>query len=140
MSRKGGADLGGMSDEGKKVTARRVRLELGIGDLAEAAKVSRDTLSDLESGSKDFRQATLGKVVRALDLLEEEAGLGELPTGAHRIGDPADDLVEFTVEGNFGVRAVVKGPIRDIDALQAAVSKLIEGMNGHGANGEAGTA
>lgn len=44
------------------------------------------------------------------------------------IGDPEDDLVEFTVVGNFGVRAVVKGPIRNLDALQASVSKLIAGM------------
>lgn len=51
-----------------------------------------------------------------------------LPEGARRIGAPEDDLVEFTVEGNFGVRAVVKGPIRDLDQLQAAVSKLISGM------------
>lgn len=50
------------------------------------------------------------------------------PEGARQIGDPGDDLVEFVVEGNFGVRAVVKGPVRDMDALQAAVSKLIAGM------------
>lgn len=51
-----------------------------------------------------------------------------LPEGARHLGDPSEDLVEFTVEGNFGVRAVVKGPVRDMDALQAAVSKLIAGM------------
>lgn len=51
-----------------------------------------------------------------------------LPVGARQLGDPEDDLVEFTVEGNFGVRAVVKGPVRDMDAMQAAVSKLISGM------------
>lgn len=51
-----------------------------------------------------------------------------LPEGARPIGDPSDDLVEFVIEGNFGVRAVVKGPLRDMDELQAAVSKLIVGM------------
>jgi hypothetical protein len=51
-----------------------------------------------------------------------------LPEGARQIGENGEDLVEFTVEGNFGVRAVVKGPVRDMDALQAAVSKLIAGM------------
>lgn len=54
--------------------------------------------------------------------------LPDLPPGARRIGDPGDDLVEFHVEGNFGIRAVVKGPIRDMDALQQAVSRLIAGM------------
>lgn len=44
------------------------------------------------------------------------------------IGEPSDELVEFRVSGSFGVQAVVRGPIRDIDALQAAVSKLIADM------------
>lgn len=51
-----------------------------------------------------------------------------LPEGARHLGNPDDDMVEFTVEGNFGVRAVVKGPVRDMDALQTAVSKLIGDM------------
>lgn len=51
-----------------------------------------------------------------------------LPEGTRHLGNPEDDLVEFAVEGNFGVRAVVKGPIRNMDALQEAVSKLIAGM------------
>lgn len=44
------------------------------------------------------------------------------------LGDPSEGLVAFEIFGNFGVRAVVKGPVRDLDALQAAVSKLIAGM------------
>ena len=51
-----------------------------------------------------------------------------LPAGVTPLGDPSDELVEFRVSGAFGVQAVVRGPIRDIDALQAAVSKLIAGM------------
>lgn len=54
---------------------------------------------------------------------------GEARLGASRpVEESLDDLVEFTIEGNFGVKAVVKGPIRDIDALQAAVSRLVAGM------------
>jgi hypothetical protein len=51
-----------------------------------------------------------------------------LPPGVQEIGEPDDGLVEFRVSGAFGVQAVVKGPIRDIDALQSAVSRLIAGM------------
>ncbi len=51
------------------------------------------------------------------------------PGANGRVGDPGDDLIEFTVKGNFGVSAIVKGPIRDIDQLQEAVSKLIAGMS-----------
>lgn len=51
-----------------------------------------------------------------------------LPAGVKPIGDPSEGLVEFRVSGAFGVQAVVRGPITDIDALQAAVSRLIAGM------------
>lgn len=63
--------------------------------------------------------------------------VGELPAGARRLGDPADDLVEFQIAGNFGVTAVVKGPVRDLDALQEAVSKLIAGMQADESNARA---
>lgn len=63
---------------------------------------------------------------------------GEPPTAlvpeVRPIGDPSDDLVEFTVEGRSGVRAVVKGPVRDMDAMQAAVSRLIAGMESDTSN------
>ena len=36
--------------------------------------------------------------------------------------------MEFTIEGNFGVRAVVKGPVKDMDELQRAVAKLVREM------------
>lgn len=113
-----------------QVKARRLRLGYNITDMATEAGISRDTLSDLEAGNKRPHPDTLTKVLTALDRLEREIGLdaGSLPPGARRIGDPADDLVEFTIEGNFGVRAVVKGPVRDLDALQDAVRKLIAGM------------
>jgi len=40
-----------------------------------------------------------------------------------------EDFVQFEITGNFGVRAIVKGPIRDIDALQAAALKLAAGLS-----------
>lgn len=113
-----------------QVTARRQRLGFTIAELAEEAGVDPDTLSGLEAGKRRPQTATLDKVLTALDRLEKEVGFDAppLPPGARRIGDPKDDLVEFTIEGNFGVRAVVKGPIRDLPALQEAVGKLIAGM------------
>jgi transcriptional regulator with XRE-family HTH domain len=103
---------------------------MNITELAQEAGISRDTLSDLEAGNKRPQTDTVDKVTAALDRIEREVGMDvpPLPEGARRIGNPADDLVEFTVEGNFGVRAVVKGPIRDLDELQRAVSRLIAGM------------
>jgi hypothetical protein len=42
--------------------------------------------------------------------------------------DIGEDYVEFTVEGNFGVRAVVRGPVRDMPELQKAVAELLRDM------------
>jgi hypothetical protein len=38
------------------------------------------------------------------------------------------DLVEFQVAGNFGVRVVVKGPVRDRRELEETVMRLIGRM------------
>lgn len=125
-----GEQSGPMRTDVGQVTARRTRLGYTIAELAGEAGVDPDTLSDLEAGKRRPQPRTLDKVLAALDRLEAEVGLdpASLPPGTRRIGEPKDDLVEFTVEGNFGVRAVVKGPIRDLDELQRAVSKLIAGM------------
>lgn len=127
MGRKDRADLPAMSNEGSQIRARRERLGMGIKDLAAEADVSRDTLSDLESGTKDFRQATLGKVQRALDRLEVEAGLDAPPASE---STPAG-LVRFTVKGVYGVEAlVVEGPVGDIAELEAAVDRIMRRVQG----------
>lgn len=124
-----GAKLSAVNDEsGAQVRARRKRLGMGIGELADRANVNRDTLSAWERGETDPHTSTAGKVGRALDELEHEMGI-DLPSVVGVVGDPEEGFVEFTVEGHFGVRAVVKGPIRDIDKLQEAVSRLIAGMD-----------
>lgn len=130
MGRKNRADLPDMSNEGSQVRARRERLGMGIRDLAKEAGVSRDTLSDMESGTKDFRQATLGKVLRALDRIEEEVGFDS---------PPADDaesepkIVRYRVEGAYGVEAlVVEGPVENIAELEASVDRIMRRLQGRG--------
>lgn len=116
---------------GPRIRERRARIGMSVKALAERAGVDRGRLAEIEAGAaKNVRPATIGAIERALDELEVEKGVADsdLPAGAHRVGDPADDLVEFTIEGTGGIRAVVKGPIRDMAALQAAAQKLIEGM------------
>lgn len=116
-----------------QVRPRRNRLGMKINELAQEAGISRDTLSDLEAGNKKPQPDTVNKVLTALDRIEREVGLNPettpLPPGVRPVGDPTYDLVEFTIEGNFGVRAVVRGPISDIDALRKAAADLIAGMN-----------
>jgi transcriptional regulator with XRE-family HTH domain len=120
-------------DVGQRIRARRTRLGMAVKALAERAGVDRGRLAEIEAGTAtNVRPATLGAIYAALDDLERERGAdADLPPGAHHIGDPGDDLVEFTIEGTDGMRAVVKGPIRNMDELQAAARKLIEGLQIH---------
>lgn len=117
-----GATLSVVEDDtGGRIRERRARLGLSVKELAERAGVDRDTLSNLEAGG-NARLQTVRSIERALSEMETEPSV-------QPVGDPDDGLVEFVVEGHFGVRAVVKGPIRDIDKLQEAVGRLIAGMD-----------
>lgn len=116
-----------------RVRARRQRIGMKITDLATEAGVTRDTLSDLEAGNTRPHPDTVAKVLGALDRIEKEVGLDEasappLPEGARYLGDPADQLVEISIEGNLGIRVVVKGPIRDIAEIRRTAAELIAGM------------
>lgn len=51
------------------------------------------------------------------------------PVETTQLEPVGEDFVQFEISGNFGVRAIVKGPVRDIDALQAAALKLAAGLN-----------
>jgi transcriptional regulator with XRE-family HTH domain len=115
--------------EGARIKERRTRIGMSVKALAERANVDRGRLTAIENGAP-ARDSTIGAIERALGELEHEMALDEkLPPGVSRIGDPDQGLVEFTIEGNFGVRAVVKGPVADIEALQKAASDLIGSMN-----------
>jgi transcriptional regulator with XRE-family HTH domain len=110
---------------GLDVERRRVRLGLSISALANEAKVDRSRISAIEAGDPSVRESTIGAVRSALARLEHEMGMDEL---ARPIGNQADGLVEFVIEGNFGVRAVVKGPVSNLDALSAAAGKLVRDL------------
>jgi transcriptional regulator with XRE-family HTH domain len=105
-----------------QVRARRVRLGLSVKELALRAGVDRGTLAALEAGDERVRDRTFGAVERTLDQLETEMGI-EAPNNN---GSPSADVVEFRVSGDFGVDVVVKGPVRDMDALEASVSRLLD--------------
>lgn len=119
-------------DVGNRIRDRRARLGLSVKALAERAGVDRGRLAAIEAGkASNVRATTISAIELALDAIEAERQepVAELPPGARRIGDPADDLIEFIIEGTDGIRAVVKGPIRNMDELQAAAQKLLEGMH-----------
>lgn len=93
---------------------------LGIADREwyRLTGIDRKTLNRAIAGA-GTRGSTYTAILHELDRLEKRVG-GVEPSG--------DDYVEFTVEGNFGVRAVVKGPVKDMAALQEAVARLVRDM------------
>jgi len=114
---------------GDEIRERRVRLGMTVKDLAARAQVDRGRLSAIEDGTANARPSTIGAIEAALDQIEQEMGMND-PGTMSAVGDPGGDLVEFTIEGNFGVRAVVKGPVRDMDALREAVAQIVREMKG----------
>lgn len=114
---------------GEEIRDRRTRLGMTIKDLAAQAGIDRGWLSKIEKDQLEGerRDSTVGAILRTLDRLEEETGAGD-HAGASVVGDPGDDLIEFTIEGNFGVRAVVRGPVRDMAQLKEAVTSLVREM------------
>lgn len=106
----------------EEIRSRRQRLGMTIKDLAERAHVDRGGLSALESGKQSPRVSTVGTILRTLDELEREFGIVE--------DDEPDDsgLVVFEIAGNFGVKVLVKGPVRDRAELEESVMRLISRM------------
>lgn len=105
---------------GARVKARREKLGMKVKPLADAAGVDRGRLGLFEEGAVEPTDTWIRRVEGALDRLEHEMWLD----------DDTDDLVEFTIEGNFGVRAAVKGPIRDIDKLREAAAQFARELRG----------
>lgn len=125
-------DMGsGQHPAGEDYKRRRNDLGLSRSELAKRAGVDRSRVQMLEEDDPRLRSNTVGAIDRALGDLEREMGM-DMPSQVKPIGDPADDMMEVVVEGNFGVRAVVKGPVRDKEALQEFVRNLIADMGNGG--------
>jgi transcriptional regulator with XRE-family HTH domain len=115
------------AERGKEIKRRRVALGMNVKALAERAGIDRGRLSKLEAGDPSVRETTIGAVEAALTRLEVEMGY-DTPAAV----SVTDDLIEFRVSGNFGVDVVVKGPVRDMDALERSVERLIRRMEQKG--------
>jgi hypothetical protein len=117
-----------VTDDDERGTRIQERLDaLGIADREFHARtgIDRKTLRRAVANDPGVRHSTYMAINAALDKME--AAVRGIPVQRQ---DPGADYVEFTVEGNFGVRAVVKGPVKDMDELQRAVAKLIRDMKG----------
>ena len=109
------------AETGRRIRERRTALRMTVKDLAARAGVDRGRLAKLEAGDSSVRSTTIGAVEAALTEVEQLTS--PLPP------QPADEgVVEFRVTGNFGVDVVVKGPVRDLPALEASVNRILSRM------------
>lgn len=118
------------SERGDQIKDRLDRL--GISDREFYAKtgIDRKTLNRAIDMAPGVRGSTYMAIEAAIDKLE--AAMQGQPVAQM----PSEDMVEFTIEGNFGVRAVVKGPVKDMDELQRAVTRLVREMRGDESHGQ----
>jgi transcriptional regulator with XRE-family HTH domain len=105
---------------GREIERRRKALGMDVAPFAREAGVSRTTLAAIEAGTVDPRDKSLAKILRALDQLEDEGGVAPR--------SEAIETIEFTVEGDFGVKVTVRGPIRDRGELEQSVANIIRSI------------
>lgn len=110
---------------GAQIRERRERLGIGIKPFAERVGVDRGWLARVEKGeAENVRESSYAQVERALSDLEQEMGVVAEPSAP----EPGTQMVTFRLSGNFGVDVVVRGPVSDVDALEASVARLLREM------------
>ena len=116
------------SERGQRIQARLDALGMTARQFQERTGISRDTLRKAVAGEASVRPNTYDLIESKLDQFERQAEGFEGLKGQR----PEDDLIEFELSGNFGVRVVVKGPIRDQAALEESVARLIREKRSEG--------
>lgn len=109
-----------MDVTGAEIARRRRALGMDRKALAAEAGVDRGTLTRIEDDPDyRWRETTMSAIVRTLERIEEEVGLGELEAS----------LVTVTLDLPGGGRAIVKG---DAAGVAEAVSRLLREMGQRG--------
>lgn len=117
------ADLATMGD-GDRGAAIQARLDLlGISDreFQRETGINRKTLGRAIANEQSVKDSTYTAIEAELARLEQRVA-----------GAPAGELVTFRLSGNFGVEVTVQGPVSDMEALEAAVERLIRKMGDEG--------
>lgn len=117
-------DVTDKEERGKEIQERLDAIGVGDREFHTATGIDRKTLRRAVAGEPGTRNSTYIAIESALDKLEAKF------RGEAVAMPSSEDYVEFTVEGNFGVRAVVKGPVKDMAELQRAVTRLVREMRG----------
>lgn len=101
---------------GAALAARREAAGITAVELEKETGIARQTIARAEKGQAS--KATYRQLEAWYDRFDEE-------TGANA---PSNGIIEFTVEGDFGVRVVVKGPIRDAEAIEQSVARIVRNI------------
>lgn len=120
------ADLPPVDKAERGAAIRERRMKLGIRSVREFAirtGVARGSVSGAEHGDESTSVGTFERLEAWLSEQERRGGAVAGP-GA----DAPIEQIEFTVEGDFGVKVTVKGPITDRAALEDSVAKIIRSI------------
>lgn len=117
---------------GQAIKRRMLRLGFNQSTFAEETKVDRGAIGRALRDQPGTSSFTYDRLEAALDRLEHEAGYG----GPDAVLSTEQGLIEFQVTGDFGVRVVVKGPIRNADVLEDQVARLIRDIRTAPSDGE----
>lgn len=104
---------------GDALTKRRLAHGIrSVREFAEASGVSRNAVTAAEDGHAS--EGTYQRLEAWLDAFDHESG-SDLPSSVV-------ETIEFVVEGDFGVKVTVRGPITNRHDLQAAASEIIRSI------------
>lgn len=114
---------------GAELKARRERIGMSQRAMAERIGHARSSVAKIEAGQTVQNQyEIIGAMDKVLTDYERRSGL-DLPSQVAQPTAPASGedsgIVEFDITGDFGVHVVVKGPVRDADALRRQAAALI---------------
>lgn len=111
---------------GAQIARRRKSYGLSGRKLAElAGGMDPQTLRRAEEDHDSTTEMTFIRLERALDAWEHRISSEAEEVAASVLDDGGERLVEFRVSGNFGVDVIVRGPVSDIEKLEASVAHII---------------
>jgi transcriptional regulator with XRE-family HTH domain len=107
---------------------KRRREAAGISgvELERETGLARQTIARAEKGHGS--KATYRTLEAWFDHFDEETG-ADAP-------DRNGGLIEFELEGDFGVRAVIRGPIADAEAVEQAAARFVDRIRARRATDE----
>jgi transcriptional regulator with XRE-family HTH domain len=110
-------------NESRGQALKKRRLSLGIKSISQLHResgLSREAITAAEEGHGST--ASYERLEAWFDRFEHETGSEAAEAAEHAENH---GIVEFTVDGDFGVKVVVRGPIQDVEALERSVGRIV---------------